>query len=71
VGPSEVAHGGVAYTTSGWVANTPNRALTVTEIAGLVGSFRSAAIRGKEAGSDGVEIHAANGYLFAVLAGQQ
>jgi N-ethylmaleimide reductase len=64
VGPSEVAHGGVAYTTSGWVANTPNRALTVAEIAGLVDCFRSAAIRGKEAGFDGVEIHAANGYLF-------
>jgi len=64
VGPSEVLHGGVAYTTSGWVANTPNRALTVAEIAGLVESFRSASLRGKEAGFDGIEIHAANGYLF-------
>ncbi|WP_295999185.1 alkene reductase [Rugamonas sp.] len=64
VGPSEVPHGGVAYTSSGWVANTPNRALTVDDIAGLVASFRSAAIRGKEAGFDGIELHAANGYLF-------
>lgn len=64
VGPSEVLHGGVAYTKEGWVPNTPNRALTVTEISGLVESFRLAAIRGKEAGFDGVELHAANGYLF-------
>ena len=64
VGPSEVLHGGVAYTTEGWVPNTPNRALTIPEIQGLVESFRSAAVRGKEAGFDGVELHAANGYLF-------
>ncbi|GGC66760.1 alkene reductase [Undibacterium terreum] len=64
VGPSEILHGGVAYTTSGWVANTPNRALTIPEIQDLVESFRTAAIRGKEAGFDGVELHAANGYLF-------
>lgn len=64
VGPSEVLHGGVAYTTEGWVPNTPNRALTIAEIEGLVESFRLAAIRGQEAGFDGVEIHAANGYLF-------
>ncbi len=64
VGPSEVPHGGVAYTTEGWVPNTPNRALTIPEIEGLVESFRQAAIRGKAAGFDGVELHAANGYLF-------
>jgi N-ethylmaleimide reductase len=64
VGPSEVPHGGVAYTTEGWVPNTPNRELTISEISALVEDFRRAAIRGKEAGFDGVEIHAANGYLF-------
>jgi N-ethylmaleimide reductase len=64
VGPSEVPHGGVAYTTQGWVANTPNRALTIAEIEALVESFRQAALRGKAAGFDGVELHAANGYLF-------
>jgi len=64
VGPSEVLHGGVAYTTEGWVPNTPNRALTIAEIEGLVESFRAAAKRGVAAGFDGVEIHAANGYLF-------
>ncbi|MDE1182413.1 alkene reductase [Paraburkholderia sp.] len=64
VGPSEVLHGGVAYTTAGWVPNTPNRALENGEIAGIVDSFRSAAERGVKAGFDGIELHAANGYLF-------
>ncbi|MDB5783274.1 alkene reductase [Caballeronia mineralivorans] len=64
VAPSAVPHGGVAYTEAGWIANTPSRALTIPEIAGLVESFRTAAIRGKEADFDGVELHAANGYLF-------
>ncbi|PXW29297.1 alkene reductase [Paraburkholderia caballeronis] len=64
VAPSAVLHGGVAYTEAGWVPNTPSRALTLPEIAGLVESFRTAAVRGKEAGFDGVELHAANGYLF-------
>jgi N-ethylmaleimide reductase len=64
VAPSAVPHGGVAYTEAGWVPNTPSRALTIPEIADLVESFRTAAIRGKRAGFDGVELHAANGYLF-------
>ncbi len=64
VGPSEITHGGVAYTEAGWVPNTPNRALETHEIAGLVESFRSAAARGVTAGFDGVELHAANGYIF-------
>lgn len=64
VGPSAVPHSGVAYTESGWVPNTPNRALTVEEIHALVESFRSAAKRAVSAGFDGIELHAANGYLF-------
>ena len=64
VGPSEVAHGGVAYTEAGWVPNTPNRALETSEIPGIVERFRTAAERGVKAGFDGVELHAANGYLF-------
>ncbi len=64
VGPSEILHGGVAYTEAGWVPNTPNRALSIAEIEGLVEVFRLAAERGVKAGFDGVELHAANGYLF-------
>jgi N-ethylmaleimide reductase len=64
VGPSAIPHGGVAYTATGWVPNTPNRALSVEEIEALVQQFRQAARRGKAAGFDGVELHAANGYLF-------
>jgi len=64
VSPSAVEHGGVAYTATGWVPSTPSRALEVSEIVDLVESFRKAAERGVAAGFDGVEIHAANGYLF-------
>ncbi len=38
--------------------------LTAGEIAGVVSAFRAAALRVKEAGFDGVEIHSAHGYLL-------
>jgi N-ethylmaleimide reductase len=40
------------------------RALETAEIGGVVGDYRHAAQRAKDAGFDGVEIHAANGYLL-------
>ncbi|WP_207460061.1 alkene reductase [Azospirillum sp. SYSU D00513] len=40
------------------------RALREDEIPGIVGAFRQAALNAREAGFDGVEIHAANGYLL-------
>ncbi len=41
--------------------------LTVEEIQGVVGLFASAAARSKKAGFEGVEIHAAHGYLLATF----
>ena len=43
--------------------DTP-RALDEREIQGVVADFKSAAARGMAAGLDGVEIHAAYGYLI-------
>ncbi|RVU18808.1 alkene reductase [Methylobacterium oryzihabitans] len=40
------------------------RALEESEIPGLVAAFRQAALNAREAGADGVELHAANGYLI-------
>lgn len=40
------------------------RALETDEIAGIVADFRRGAENAKRAGFDGIEIHAANGYLF-------
>src|SRR4029077_11193591 len=40
------------------------RALEASEIPRVVADYRRAAERAKEAGFDGVELHAANGYLI-------
>jgi N-ethylmaleimide reductase len=44
-------------------AGTPRR-LETQEVSALVGTFAQAFANAREAGFDGVEIHAANGYLF-------
>jgi N-ethylmaleimide reductase len=51
-------------TPGGWVQPSPHRALEISEIAGIVDDYRQAAVRAKQAGFDGVELHAANGYLI-------
>ncbi len=65
VAPSAILPVGSAFT-SNWKRvpyDTP-RALETDEIALLVSDYRSAAENAKKAGFDGIEIHAANGYLL-------
>ena len=49
---------------SGWVQPSPHRALTVPEILDIVEDYGRAARRAMDAGFDGIELHAANGYLI-------
>lgn len=46
-----------------WAMPSPHRALTNADIDGVVEDYRRAAERAMQAGFDGVELHAANGYL--------
>lgn len=47
-----------------FVETSEPRALDITELPGIVDDYRRAALAAIEAGFDGVEIHAANGYLI-------
>lgn len=64
VAPSAITPTGDAFTMEGPKPFVRPRALDVTEIPGLVGQYRQAAASAMIAGFDGVEIHAANGYLI-------
>lgn len=64
VAPSAIKPDGSIFTVTGLKELEAPRALETSEIAGIVSDFRQAAINAKEAGFDGVEIHAANGYLI-------
>lgn len=63
VAPSVVPFDTNVLTEDGWVAASPHRAMDTQEIEFLVNAFRKAAERALAAGVDGVELHAANGYL--------
>ena len=52
------------YTTEGFVDCSTPRALRLDEIPGLIAAYRQAARNAIDAGFDGVEVHAANGYLL-------
>ncbi len=63
VAPSAIAAPDGTLTPTGQQAYPTPRALETDEIAGVVAEFVHAARTAVEAGADGVEIHAANGYL--------
>jgi len=63
LGASAVPFEDFVFTPHGWMPADLNRALEIEEIKEMVADYRKAAVRAKEAGFDGVELHGANGYL--------
>ena len=64
VAPSAIRPTGEAFTYDGPLPFVTPRALGAEEITGIVADYRNAAKRALNVGFDGVEIHAANGYLI-------
>ncbi|RPE77837.1 MULTISPECIES: alkene reductase [unclassified Frondihabitans] len=64
IAPSPIAANQDMFTPSGLQATPEPRQMTPGDIADVIGQFRHAAASAIEAGADGVEIHAANGYLL-------
>ncbi|PJA32126.1 MAG: alkene reductase, partial [Zetaproteobacteria bacterium CG_4_9_14_3_um_filter_53_7] len=64
VAPSAVRPAGDAFTYEGLKPFVTPRALEASEIPGIIEQYRHAAACAGNAGFDGVEIHAANGYLI-------
>ena len=64
VAPSAVKAAGQAFTNEGMKDFVTPRELNKEEIKSIVGDFKKAAINAKQAGFDGIELHAANGYLI-------
>ncbi|MCY0149252.1 alkene reductase [Hoeflea sp. G2-23] len=62
--PSAINPESTAYTFGGFKPTVTPRTMESEDIAGVIGEFRQAARNAADAGFDGVEIHAANGYLF-------
>lgn len=63
VAPSAIKAAGQTWTGSGMQDFVTPRELSVEEIAGVVNDYRMATRRALDAGFDGVELHAASGYL--------
>ncbi|MTH98982.1 alkene reductase [Roseibium sp. RKSG952] len=64
VAPSAISANSKSFDGENFIDTTKPRALETGEIAGIVEDYRKAAANAREAGFDGVEIHAANGYLI-------
>jgi 2,4-dienoyl-CoA reductase-like NADH-dependent reductase (Old Yellow Enzyme family) len=64
VAPSSVAAPGQMFTANGPVDHPTPRALRTDEIADVIEEYAQAARNAIDAGLDGVEVHAANGYLL-------
>ncbi|MCB9745071.1 MAG: alkene reductase [Alphaproteobacteria bacterium] len=64
VAPSAIPAAGMMYTdTAGMQPHSTPAEMSAEDIAGVIEDFRGAARRANQAGLDGVELHAANGYL--------
>jgi N-ethylmaleimide reductase len=61
---ARIAEGRRAFTPAGLKPCTPARALHDDEVPAIVADYATAASNALEAGFDGVEVHAANGYLI-------
>ncbi len=64
VAPSAIRAEAKTYVADGFVDVSEPRALELNEIPELIETYRKAAANAIEAGFDGVEVHAANGYLL-------
>ena len=64
VAPSALAAEAHTFDGQAFVPTSTPRALEVSEMARVVDDYRKAAINAKNAGFDGIELHAANGYLL-------
>src|ERR1700735_4794405 len=64
VGPSAIRAKGKTFVGGTFAEISECRALELSEIPGIIESFRRGAANALEAGFDGVEIHGANGYLL-------
>lgn len=64
VAPSAIRPQATSYTSAGFIPCVTPRALATTEIPEIIEQYRRAARNALAAGFDGVEIHAANGYLI-------
>ncbi|MFY9478270.1 MAG: alkene reductase [Aquabacterium sp.] len=64
VAPSAIPARTKTYISTGFAPVSAPRALGIGEIPGIVAQYRQAARNALKAGFDGVEVHAANGYLI-------